>query len=75
MLKSYFLPAEPTAQRGYFQTLAHAAAEFLAALAAVKPSAEAKKLKARRELIQLANSYQESFPTQAKELLDLACRD
>ena len=51
MLKSYFVPAEPTAQRAYFATLKHAAVEFLAALAAVKPSAEAKKLKARRELI------------------------
>lgn len=75
MLKSYFVPAEPTAQRAYFATLKHAAVEFLAALAAVKPSAEAKKLKARRELIQLAHSYQESFPSQAKEILELAGRD
>jgi hypothetical protein len=75
MLKSYFVPNEPVAPRSYFHTLGHAAVEFLAALAAVKPSAEAEKLKARRELIQLANSYRESFPSQAKEILELAGRD
>jgi len=75
MLKSYFLPAEPTAQRGYFHILAHAVAGFLAALAAVKPRKDADKIKGRRELIQLANSYRESFPSQAKEILELASRD
>ena len=75
MMKSYFFPTEPLAPRSYFYTLGHAAVDFLAALAAVKPSAEAEKLKARRELIQLANSYRESFPSQAKEILELAGRD
>jgi hypothetical protein len=75
MLKSYFVPADPVAPHGYFSTLGRAASEFLAALVAVRPSRDADKIKGRQELIQLANSYRESFPSQAKEILDLAGRD
>jgi len=61
-------------ESGYFRTLAHAAAEFFAVLAAIKPLKNAEKIKACRELIQLENRYQESFPSQAKEVLELAGR-